>query len=142
MLLMKTEYEVVIKRNLGGLLVGALFLLVDCASTEDYSMTPAEAYSCAAEIMGVTPPGPVPPVEYRYGYWEALLKEGLTLVRGTYNKRSGVVTVTIERESYKTLVHEMVHALLHQLGKPQSEDIADDAETLISSYCLRGTHGI
>ncbi len=131
----KTGYEVVIKRNLGGLLVGALFLLVGCASTENYNMTPAEAYSCAAEIMGVTPPGPVPPVEYRYGYWEALLKEGPTLVRGTYNGRSRVITVAIERESYKTLVHEMVHALQRQLGRPISEAEAYESEALIPYFC-------
>ncbi len=125
---------------LWGLLIGALSLfalaaLAGCVSTEDYNMTPAEAYSCAAKTMGVDAPGPVPTVVYRYGFWEVYLRGGLTLVQGTYSRRSRVVTVTISRKTNKILVHEMVHAIRHQLGRPISEVEAYESEALIPYLC-------
>ena len=103
----------------------AIIAIAGCAALLDDSdakrlSLPGPAYACAAYLMGVDAPGPVPTVAYHDTFWQTD-EHGSDWLKGQYIPETNTVHVRVNYRLHETLTHEMVHAVQHQLGEQYGE---------------------
>lgn len=106
-----------------------IFAVAGCATTMDRFEQPSAAYACAADLMEVEAPGPLPEV-----IWvDDLFYVGGVLAQGSYVVETNTIKVRRDfHEGVKTLVHEMTHALQAQFDRELSQPEAREAERRIN----------
>ena len=85
----------------------------------------ASDYACAAFLMGVDAPGPVPVVYLRDGMW---MNEDGEWVNGEYFPGANLALVRRFYDTEETTVHELTHALQKQRDEAFNQFEADKAE--------------
>lgn len=94
---------------------------------------PGPAYKCAAYLMRVEAPGPVPNVVWHDRYWRNNYYGGSRWADGEYVAETNTIHVRLSFRGAQTLVHESVHAIQFQRGEEYNEWEARKVERWFSN---------